>query len=115
MISFNDEIITVFSQAQSKELLTKNEYKVLTSCHSSQTCLEYLSHPSDGNPFGAFSAVLCVGCGYNTYSHPYFADNDANNKVSLQEAYLYVESSLVLLEQDVQVYPTNSIFTIVEY
>ena len=115
LTSFNDEIINVFSQAQSKGALTTNQYKVLTACHSSQTCLEALVHPVDLNPFGYFSAALCEGCGYNTYNHPYLADNDENNKVSLQEAYLYVESTLELFVQDVQVYPSASTFTIVEY
>jgi hypothetical protein len=115
LVSFNDGIINVFSQAQTKGLLTKNEYKVLTSCHGYQTCLETSPHPVDGNPFGWFSAVLCEGCGYNTYSHPYFADIDENNKVSLNEAYSYIELVLEPLDQDVQVYPSGSNFTIVEY
>jgi len=113
--SFNDEIINVFSQAQSKGLLTTNQYKVLTACHYYQICLETSPHPVDGNPFGWFSAVLCEGCGYNAYSHPYFADNDTNNRVSLGEAYSYIESELEPLDQDVQIYPNGSDFTIVEY
>lgn len=113
--SFNNEIINIFSQAQSKGLLTTNQYKVLTSCHDYQECLEWSPHPLDGNPFGRFSAALCEGCGYNSFSSPYPADINENNKVTLQEAYLYVESTLESLEQDVQVYPTNSTFTIVEY
>ncbi|GAJ18369.1 unnamed protein product, partial [marine sediment metagenome] len=96
-------------------LLTTNQYEVLTSCHSSQECLGTSPHPVDGNPFGWFSAVLCEGCGYDTYSHPYFADNDENNKVSLYEAYLYIESELELLDQDVQIHPSGSDFTIVEH
>ena len=113
--SFNDEIINIFSQAQSKGLLTTNQYKVLTSCHYYQSCSEWSPHPLDGNPFGWFSATLCEGCGYNSFSSPYPADINENNKISLQEAYLYVESILELLEQDVQVYPSDSDFTIVEY
>jgi hypothetical protein len=115
LVSFNDGIINVFSQAQIRGFLTTNEYKVLTSCHSSQECLGTSPHPVDGNPFGWFSAVLCEGCGYDTYSHPYFADNDENNKVSLYEAYLYIESELELLDQDVQIHPSGSDFTIVEH
>jgi len=38
--SFNDEVINVFSQSQSKSLLTSNQYKVLTSCHYYQQCWE---------------------------------------------------------------------------
>jgi len=115
LVSFNNDIINVFSQAQFKGLLTTNQYKVLASCHYYQNCLEWSPHPLDGNPFGWFSAVLCKGCGYNSFGFPYPADINENNKISLQEAYLYVESTLELLEQDVQVYPTNSTFTIVEY
>jgi len=115
LVSFNDGIINVFSQAQIKALLTTNEYKVLTSCHDYQICWEDSTHPVDGNPFGWFSAVLCEGCGYNTYNHPYLADNDENNIVSLNEAYLYIESTLETLDQDVQVYPSGSNFTIIEY
>ena len=115
LVSFNDGIINVFSQAQIKAILTTNEYKVLTSCHDYQICWEDSPHPVDGNPFGWFSAVLCEGCGYNTYNHPYLADNDENNIVSLNEAYLYIESTLETLDQDVQVYPSGSNFTIIEY
>ena len=115
LISFNNEIINVFSQAQSKGLLTTNQYKVLTACHYNEPCLEYSPHPIDGNPFGWFSAALCEGCGYNTYSHPYPADDNENNKVSLQEAYSFVETTLDLLDQDVQVHPYNSDFTIIEH
>ena len=115
LVLFNDGIINVFSQAQIKALLTTNEYKVLTSCHDYQICWEDSPHPVDGNPFGWFSAVLCEGCGYNTYNHPYLADNDENNIVSLNEAYLYIESTLETLDQDVQVYPSGSNFTIIEY
>ena len=115
LVSFNDGIINVFSQAQIKALLTTTEYKVLTACHGYQISLEYSPHPLDGNPFGWFSAALCEGCGYNTYSHPYFADNDTNNQVSLGEAYSYIESVLEPLYQDIQIHPNGSDFTIVEY
>jgi len=117
-ISFNDEVINVFSQAESKDLLTTNQYKVLTACHGYQTCFETSPHPVDGNPFGLFSAALCEGCGYNTYNYPYPADTNLDTKVSLQEAYLYVK---VWVQdyygdiQDVQVYPENSNFTIIEH
>lgn len=115
LTSFNDEIINVFSQSQSRDQLTTNQYKVLTSCHYYQTCLEWSPHPIDGNPYGYFTYALCKGCGYNTFIYPYPADENENSKVSLQEAYLYVESTLELFEQDVQVYPADSTFTIVEY
>ena len=110
--SFNDEVITVFSQSQPKGLLTTNQYKVLTSCHYYQTCWEVL--PAEGDPFGVFTMALCNGFGYSS-SYP--ADTNLDTKVSLQEAYLYVQNWVFSygIIQDVQVYPNNSTFTIVEY
>lgn len=120
--SFNDEVINVFSQAQPKGLLTTNEYKVLTSCHYYQECIELApATPGDFDPFGVFTIALCEGCGYYG-SYP--ADTNLDSKVSLQEVYLYVKSYVADLDaqlpdisitQDVQVYPDNSSFTIVEY
>jgi hypothetical protein len=119
---FNDEVINVFSQAEYKGLLTTNQYKVLTSCHSSQECIELSpTTPGDFDPFGVFTMALCEGCGYFS-SYP--ADTNLDNMVSLQEAYLYVKSYVqdlnntypyLNITQDVQVYPDNSSFTIVEY
>ena len=58
--------------------------------------------------------ALCDGCGY---SGSYPADTNLNTMVSLQEAYLYVKDWVFSygVIQDVQVYPNNSPFTIVEY
>ena len=112
---FNDEIINVFSQSQSKDLLNTNQYKVLTSCHYFETCLgaEYFIYPE--NSFGLFTMVFCEGCGYYSFASPYPADDNEDYKVSLQEAYLYLESELNLFEQDVQAYPEDSTFSIIEY
>ena len=114
--SFNNEIINVFSQAQSKGLLTTNQYKVLTACLSFQVSVE-IPLPLEGDPFGVFTMALCEGCGYFNYN--YQADTNLDTKVSLHEAYLYVKGWVQYwfgdLQQDVQVYPNNSTFTIVEY
>lgn len=65
--------------------------------------------------------ALCDGCGYYG-SYP--ADTNLDTKVSLQEAYLYIKSYVEELDallpdfditQNVQVYPNNATFTIVEY
>jgi hypothetical protein len=58
--------------------------------------------------------ALCEGCGY---SGSYLADTNLDTMVSLQEAYLYVKDWVFSYEviQDVQVYPNNSTFTIIEY
>ena len=122
LTSFNNEIITIFSQVEYKGLLTSNEYKVLTSCHYYQQSMELSpGTPGDFDPFGVFTMALCAGCGY---SGSYPADTNLDTKVSLQEAYLYVRNWVTELDaqlpyisitQDVQVYPNNSSFTIVEY
>jgi hypothetical protein len=120
--SFNDEVINAFSQAQPKGLLATNEYKVLTACHYNQECMGLSpTTPGDFDPFGVFTMALCEGCGY---SGSYPADTNLDTTVSLQEAYLYVKSYVqdlsntypyLNIDQDVQVYPYNSTFTIVEY
>lgn len=120
--SFNDEVINVFSQAQSKGLLTTNQYKVLTACHYNQESMGISpTTPGDFDPFGVFTMALCEGCGY-LGSYP--ADINLDTKVSLQEAYLYIKLYVqdlsntypyLNIDQDVQVYPENSSFTIVEY
>ena len=119
--SFNDDVINIFMTRD----LTNSQYQVLTSCLSSQTCVGLT--PSEGNPFGLFSAVLCEGCGYNYYIHPYYADVNENAEITLDEAYDYtyeqVNSTATYLndlygwdiEQDTQVYPLNSDFIIIEY
>ena len=120
--SFNDEVINAFSQAQPKGLLTTNQYKVLTSCHYYQECMGLSpTTPGDFDPFGVFTMALCEGCGY-LGSYP--ADTNLDTKVSLQEAYLYIKLYVqdlsntypyLNIDQDVQVYPNNSTFTVVEY
>lgn len=120
--SFNDEVINVFSQAQSKGLLTTNQYKVLTACHYNQESMGiYPIVPDDFDPYGVFTIALCEGCGY---SGSYPADTNLDTMVSLQEAYLYIKLYVqdlsntypyLNIDQDVQVYPNNSTFTVVEY
>ena len=70
-----------------------------------------------------FTAALCEGYGYNGFASPYPADDNLDHKVSLKEAYMYVKSwveelnSLYVntdITQEVQVYPSDSDFTIVE-
>lgn len=110
--SFNEEVVNIFSQKKSKGLLTTSQYKILTSCHYYQYCYELI--PQEGDPFGVFTMALCDGCGLNG-SYP--ADINYNTQVSLQEAYLYVKNWVYGygIVQDVQVYPNNSTFAIVEY
>jgi YD repeat-containing protein len=118
---FNDNVIDVFLSRD----LTSSQYKVLTSCLSSQTAIELI--PSEGDPWGLFSDVLCEGCGYDYYSHPYCADENANGEITLDEAYDYTDEQVNIIidilnappyewdiDQDTQVYPLNSDFVIIE-
>jgi len=124
LISFNDEIINIFSQAQFKGLLTTNQYKVLTACHYYQTSIDVSPLVlGDFDPFGLFTAVFCDGCGYGYTNWPLNADTNSNYKIALDEMYDYILNLIPLLEiyysidnrQDVQVFPENSNFTIIEY
>ena len=110
--SFNENIIDVFSQQQPKALLTTNQYKVLASCHYYQYCYELT--PEEGDPFGVFTMALITGCGY---FGNYPADINLDTRISLQESYLFVKDwvSNYNIYQDVQVFPDDSPFTIVEY
>jgi len=92
-------------------LLTTNQYKVLTSCHYYEPCYEI--QPEGGDPFGVFTRALCEGC---SYSGSYPADSNLDTKVNLREAYLYIRDWVFSygVSQNVQVYPYNSTFTIVE-
>jgi len=122
--TFNNSLINTFLMGQSKGLLTTNQYKVLTSSHYNQFSIQSFSHPIDGDPYSLFTAALCEGCGYNSFASPYPADDNLDNKVSLQEAYMYIKSWVEELNslyfntditQEVQVYPFDSDFIIVEY
>ena len=117
---FNDNVIDVFLSRD----LTGSQYKVLTSCLSYQVSVELVVGELD--PFGLFSGVLCEGCGYDYYTHPYSADGNINGEITLQEAYTYTYETVNTIaaelnytygwniDQDTQVYPLNSDFIIIE-
>jgi len=121
LASFNDNIINIFSQSQSKGLLTTNQYKVLTASHYDQSSYgDADPHPIDGYPCSFFNRYLCLGCGYDDGT--LHADwIDVNTKVSLQELYLYIKIGIEIdpsgvgAFQDTQVFPEDSDFTVVEY
>ena len=123
LVDFNNDVINVFSQSSSKKgNLTTNRYQVLTACASDQLGYEHIEAEITGDqyilsddPYCYFTKALCEGCGYDTYNHPYPADTNNNRKVNLHEAYTYIKNSLSSKDQDVQVYPEYSIFTIAEY
>ncbi len=118
--SFNDEVISTFRNQDLTRDLTGSQYQVLTSSHSSQSSWEVRT--SDGYPFGIFTLALCQGCGYDYYSHPYWADENENAEITLKEAYLYTNQMIdefmnlynPAIDQDTQVYPDDSQFVIIK-
>jgi uncharacterized caspase-like protein len=112
---YNSNIINNFMAKDFTERdLAESQYQVLTSCHSTQYSYEF--QPETEDPFGLFTVVLCDGCGYDYYSHPYNADSNENGEVTLNEAYLYTDWVIYNLDvaQDTQVYPLGSKFVIIQ-
>jgi len=110
---FNDSIINSFARYNiTKDLLTSSEYQVLTSSHWYQ--LSYELHPPNEQPFGVFTKALYEGC---SLANNIPADVNNDNKISLNEAYNYIAQwvAAMRINQDVQVHPLNSNFTIFEY
>ena len=102
-----------------------DQYQVLSACRSDQRSMGWEDQEISEDPFGIFTMALCKGAGY---FGDYPADTNSDNKISLNEAYLYVidwvnnyVEDWPPLEppyddiQDVQVYPDNSNFAIIEY
>ncbi len=110
---FNGNIISAFAdRIISKGPLTSSEYQVLTSSHWFQSSYEL--NPPNSKPFGVFTQALYEGCSlpYNTA-----ADLNHDDKISLHEAYQFIRQWIfsLLINQSVQVFPSNSPFTIFEY
>jgi len=116
LIEFNNDIMDVFITHQARELLRTSQYKVLTSAHYDQPCEEYPLHPIDNNPFGIFTAAFCHGCGYDDGNS--YADFNLDNIISLNELYEHIRDYVIRFfgfGQNVQVFPDNSNYTVIEY
>lgn len=121
LTNFNNEVITEFSQIISKDLLTSNQYQVITASHYDQPSYGDLDlHPTDNDPTTYFTRYLCKGCGYE--DGILYADWDVvNSKINLYELYQYVKINIELdpseigYYQDTQAFPEDSNFTIFEY
>jgi len=135
---FNDNVINTFSQSLSRDTLTNNQYKVLSSCSYNQTSIstedfplspeeieeiEGYIGPSEPIPeienviegsYGHFTAAFCVGCGYDEV-YPYPADSNMDTCVSIYEIYNYIKLILSKEEQDIQIYVDGADFVIAEY
>lgn len=116
LIEFNNDVIDVFIMNQTRDLLTTSQYKVLSSAHYDQPCEEDSPHPYDGFPYGIFTAAFCNGCGYDDGVS--YADSNSDTKITLDELYEHIRDFVIIyfgFDQNVQVFPENSNFTIVEY
>lgn len=90
---------------RSVDYLTTNEYKVLTA--SSED--EY-SYEDKKEKIGKFTKVLSSIAGING---KVVGDTDKDNKISLEEAYKYLEDNVVYTSH-IQAFPRNDSYTIFE-
>lgn len=117
-IELNKRMIDIFRDKSTyRDNLCQPKYQVLTSCTSNQLSEEI--DPVYTDPFGYFTAHYRAGCGYDKFCYPCPANKDENPAVSLQEAYFYIKEKmpnyLPTVQQDVQVYPYGSDFSVMEY
>jgi len=104
-LAFGRSVINAFRGVTAKtgELLT-SKYCVLTSCYYNTLSYGFS---------GVFTNALCTAGGWDSVTHSIvslFGDSNADKKVTLQEAYVYIRDHTNLETQVVQVYPGNSNF-----
>ena len=115
-VNFNNDVINIFSTANSKYLTDSNQYRVLTAVRRDE-----IAHSNEFTlyPYMLFTEALCQGCGYDYYTYPYWADNNGDRKISLQEACTYsqywLDNEFPSKVQNVQIFPEGSNFPIIEY
>jgi len=101
---FNDMVIDIFAQ-NSKDLINKESYQVLTSCKGNQVCWEH-------KDYSYFCMGLYEGC------QELNADINEDEIIDLSELHKYIKEWVwnnTNKDQAVQMYPDNSTFPIVEY
>lgn len=106
---FNESIQRAFStslgQDRSIGYLTTNEYKVLTASSEDEYSFE-----DKKEAVGKFTKVLSQVAGINGKIS---GDNDGDGKISLEEAYEYLEDNVVYTSH-IQAFPRNDKFTLFE-
>lgn len=106
---FNESIQRAFStslgQDHSIGYLTTNEYKVLTASSEDEYSFE-----DKKEAVGKFTKVLSQVAGING---KILGDNDDDGKISLEEAYEYLEDNVVYTSH-IQAFPRNDKFTLFE-
>lgn len=104
--NFNKIVINIFKQ-KTRDLINKENYQVLTSSKGEQYSWVH-------GIWSYFCRALLLGC------QELNADTDGDEVVDLTELYIYIQEWVTenlsqCKEQDVQIYPDNSTFPIVEY
>lgn len=106
---FNDNIQRAFDNSllrdRSVGYLTTNEYKVLTASSEDEYSFE-----DKKEKVGKFTKVLSRVAGING---DVVGDTDNNGKISLEEAYKYLEDNVVYTSH-IQAFPRNDSYTIFE-
>lgn len=105
--NFNNIVIDIFS-AKTKDLLISDQYQVLTACKGSQLCWS----SEGGEAYGFFNMAFYEGC------QELKADEDEDEVINLLEMRNYIRNWTSLhcwYSQEVQMYPDNSVYPIVEY
>ena len=101
---FNDMVINIFSQ-QSMDLINKESYQVLTCGKGEQYCYTW-------STWSYFCRAILLGC------EDLNADINGDKIIDLTELHTYVKEWIKMYpnaRQDVQIYPDDSTFPIVEY
>ncbi|MDQ0274979.1 hypothetical protein J2S72_001003 [Peptoniphilus koenoeneniae] len=105
--AFNESVKRAFNTTSDRSVgyLTTNEYKVLTASSEDEFSFE---DKKEG--VGKFTKVLAQVAGINGNI---IGDIDKNGKISLEEAYKYLEDNVVYTSH-IQVFPRNDSYTLFE-
>jgi len=107
---FLENLIGIFNTTkENKATIVGDHYKVLASCRSSEIC-----QTCNNNNLisGVFTYAFIEGA-----SNGFPADSNKDSIITLQEMYSYIKDRVTSLgyAQEIQVYPENDVFPIVEY
>ncbi len=103
---YNNSIISVFSNKNSRNYLTNSKYKVITSSSKSESSYEY-GYTDGWGWGGGFTRAFVIGNGYNNI---FMADSNNDKNITLNEIYNYTKKNVQ--DSNVQVYPINDSYII---
>jgi len=107
---FLEHLLSVFDTVPiEKTTIVGNNFKVLASCRYDEICQTYNYNNLTS---GVFTYAFIEGS-----SNGFPADVNEDTKITLQEIYEYIKNRVLDLgyNQEIQVYPENDAFPIVEY